>query len=470
MKKLISIVITLCSATIAVIYGIFSVLQFSQMHTEPESLRPETSYTDAEETYISFEALYPVASWVEESYSGDPDRVRSTGYVIYDADHDSFICTIVLEEEDPGFGSLLRSTQLPAETRAGKDMSPITINGFLQRATSKQSECAAQALKESDVLKLYTDFTDSDEYRKAYFEDDVYGKTLGSMCQKLLDGYQQTDWYVVKQESHNLSTIGIWICFLTACLNILIFLISLIGLFRRNKSKTNPSAADNRFTERFFAEQIVYVTDWCSYNMKRTYRLSVLSVIIPLVICIVIGILAKATDIILSLYLPLGLLIGETIALILWSSQTKLSKPDKIINNLQKYLAKELPSSSTQHEFMEEYINTEPKWFFYEKTKEGMLWGKVSEQYWSILSSIGQVIILDASKLDEVETETISGTVKSGAVRIHYESYAVNFYYQNDRPKRKPYKTVIFKVKDNSVSFIELARKRAGNRIAITSK
>ena len=468
MKKMVHIVIMLCSAAIAVIFGVFSVLHFSKMQTNPEPLKSDVNYADAEGTYISFEASYPIASWVDEYYSGDPDRVRSTGYVIYDVIHDTFVCTIVLDEKDPGFGSLMRGMQLPATTRAGRDMMPITINGFLERATPEQAELAEKALDENDVLKMYIDFMDSDGYMKSYFEDDEYGITLGSMCQKLLDGNKQTQWYVIKQEMDNLSTVKTWLCFLTACLNALIFLFSVVGLLRSNRQETtDANESYGSLSERFLAEQKVYAADWCTYNLKRAHRLIVFSVVIPLVICIAIAFLVKSTDSILSLYFPLGLLIGEIIALILWSSQTSQSKPDKILKNFQKYLTKELPNDSMRNEFMQEYVNTEPKWIFHEKTHEGMIWGKAGERYWSFFSWTGRVTIVEVSRLNEVETETVSGTVNNGTVRVRYESYVANFYYQYDNAKRKPDKSVSFNVKDNLESFIELARKRVGNSVAI---
>lgn len=471
MKKMVQIVIMICSAAIAVLFGVFSVNQYTKTQAVPEQLKPEANYADAEGAYISFEASYPIASWVEEYYSGDPDRVRSTGYVIYDEIHDTFVCTVVPEEKDPGFGSLMRGMQLPAQTRANRDMLPITINGTLERAASEQAEQATKALEENDVLKMYIDFMDSDAYMKQYFEDDTYGKTLKDMCQKLLDGNKQNQWYIIRQENNNLGSFGIWLCFLTACLNALIFLICLAGLFRDKKQETAALSNDS-LSGRFLAAHRSFATDWCAFNLKNTYRVSVFSVVIPLAVCLTIAFLVKVPDLILSLYLPLGLLIGEGLALILWSSQSSLSKPDKILKNLQNNLAKELPNDSVQNEFMQEYLDTEAKWTFYEKTKEGMIWGKTGERYWSFFLWTGKVTVIDVSQLDEVETETISGTVNNGTVRVHYESYVANFYYQNsnNNKKRKPAKIIKFNVKDNLNSFVELARKRVGNSVAIISK
>ncbi|MDE5696396.1 MAG: hypothetical protein K2I96_03125 [Lachnospiraceae bacterium] len=471
MKKMIHIGITLCSAAIAVVFWLLAGSQFTKMQSDPEPLKPEVNLADAAGTYLSYEAAYPFASWVEEYYSGDPDRVRTTGYVIYDVSRDAFICTIIPEEKDPGFSSLLRGMELSADMRADRDMSPITVAGSLERATPEQAERAMKALEESKVLEQYIDFTDSDAYRKVYFEDDEYGRTLAGICRKLLDGNSQTEWYVLKQGSiNNMGTGEIWICIVTACLNVLIFLFSLAGLLRGSKPQTAQSDVSASIMDRFLAEQRVYAADWCTFNLNRAYRLSALSVAIPLVILLAIAFLAKAADRIMSLYLPLGLLIGEIMALILWWSQKSQSKPDKILNHFQKYLAKELPDDSVRNEFIEEYVNTESKWTFCEKTKEGMLWGKVGERYWSIFLWTGRVTIVDVSQLKEVETESVSGSVNNGTVKVSYVTYVANFYYQNDMPRRKPDKCVTFNVEDKLGFFITLVRKRAGDNIAITSK
>ncbi len=472
MKKLFHIAVTLCSAVIAVFFLLYAGPQLMTMQTGPEPLKPEQSFADAAGTYISYEAAYPVAFWAEEYYSGDPDRIKTSGYVIYDVDRDAFVCILIPKEKDQDFDRLLRGMALAAEMRADRDMSPILVNGSLTLASQEQAGNVMDALEESKILEQYIEFMDSDTYMKSYFGEDEYGKVLRNMCQKLLDGEHQSEWYVLEQGNiGSLGTGEIWICILTALLNVLIFLFSLFGLLKGNQTETSQTpAASGSAMERFLAEQRFYAKDWCTFNLNRGYRLASMSVVVTLAIFVAIGIFVKAADRLVPFYIPAGLLFGELVALLFWFSQSNRSKPEKILKKIEKYLAKELPDASMRNAFIEEFVNTEQSWSFCEKTKEGMLWGKTGERFWSIFLWNGRVTIVDVSQLKEVQTETISGTVNSGAVRVHYVSYAANFYYQEDMPKRKPDKTVSFNVEDRLGFFMSLVHRRVGDSITITCK
>lgn len=472
MKKLVHIGIILCSAAIAVFFWLMAGSNFTKMQTDLEPLGSDESFADAEGQYISYEAAYPVASWVEEYYSGDPDRALYTGYVIYDVSRDTFLCIIIPEDKDPGFESLFWNMRHDAEVRAGEDMSPIAVNGSLERATPEQARQAENALGESRILEQYTSFMGDESYMKAYFGNDEYGKTLGSMCQKLLDGKSQTEWFVLKQGSiNNMGTGQIWLCITTACFNVLIFLFSLISLFRGGKTETaQTSASSGSMEDRFFAAQRIQSEEWYAFSLKRAQRNAILGIVITLAIFIAISFLAKSTDRLMTMYIPLGLLIGEIVALMFWWSQAGLCRPEKIMKRMKKCLEKELPDTSARSAFMEEYVNTEQKWAFREKTIEGMQWGKAGEQYLSSFLWNGGVTVINMAQLDEIETETRNGTVESGKVKVHYVSYEARFFYRNDRSRRKPDKFIIFNLEDSMGFLLTLVRKRVGDNVTIINK
>ena len=115
--------------------------------------------------------------------------------------------------------------------------------------------------------------------------------------------------------------------------------------------------------------------------------------------------------------------------------------------------------------FAEDILAAGKEWEFREKTKEAMLQGVVAGRYWVILQWNGTVTIVDSDKLGKIETETISGTVRSGKVRVSYQSHAVRFYYKSARPKKFCDAAISFDSKDNQRNFIALARKRVGGNV-----
>lgn len=472
MNKLLHIVITLGAAVIAVVLWLLAGTPFMKMQAGPEVLKPEEHFGDAKGAYISYEAAYPVASWVEEYYSGDEDRVSTNGYVVYDADREAFVCVLVPERSDLEFDSLLRGMELAAEIRANKDMTPITVIGSLELASQERADQAQKILEESKIIEQYSDFQDSDAYMKAYFENDEYGRVLANMCEDVLNGQRQSEWYILEQGSiHNLRMGDIKICIVTALLNLLIFLFCLIGLFRGSKQYgAELSVGSGSPFDRFLAEQRVCAEKWCTYNLKRGYRLATLCLVIPVALFIGMAIFAKTQDRMMTFSVPIGLLIGEILALIMWWSQKSQSKPNKLLKRLEKSLAKEFSSDTARNEFIEEYVNTQQQWAFGEKTSNGMLWGKVGERYCSVFLWTGRVTVIDMARLKEVETETRSGSVQSGKVKVNYVNYVAQFYYQEDQPRRKCDKTVYFDIEDSIGFFITLIRKRVGDRVRITSK
>lgn len=472
MKKLLHIGITLGAAVIAVVLFLLAGSPFMKMQAGPEALKPEEHFADAKGAYITYEAAYPVAAWVEEYYSEDEDRVLTNGYVIYDADRREFVCVLIPERSDQNFDGLLRGMELSAQIRAGKDMTPITVIGSLELASQEQADHVQKVLEESKIIEQYIDFQDSEGYRKAYFEEDEYGRVLAGMCEDFLDGQRQSEWYILEQGSiNNLRTGDIKLCMATALLNVLIFLFCLVGLFRGNKQHAAEVPAEaGDVWNRFLAEQRLYVEKWCAYNLKRGYRLSILSLVIPVGIFIGITVITKNVERMMTFSVPIGLLIGEVIALIMWWSQKSQSKPDKLLKKLDKSLRKELSSDSARNEFIEEYVNTQQQWAFGERTKDGMLWGKVGERYCGVFLWNGRVIVVDMAQLKRVETETRSGSVQSGSVKVNYVNYVAEFYYQDEDLRRKCDKTVYFDVEDSIGYFITLIRKRVGDRVRITNR
>lgn len=473
MKKLLNIVITLCALAGAAAFWILGGSQCMQMLGGPEELASGTSFGEAEGRYISYEAAYPIASRVEEYYSGDPDRVRTTGYVVYDQERQAFIYIVVSDNDSGRLENLMWNLHLAAEMRTGKDMSPYTVWGSPKLMEPEAVEEIIAAVEGSEIVDSYMSSGGSGSHYEAYFNSDEYGKVLAAMGEALEAGWQQSDWYYIEDGSINGMAGGdVWICAFAAGLSLLIAVFRLIGLFTGGgKHSEGKTAESGSKLDQFFAKQWDWVEEWCDYSMNRGRRLGYLSLLISVVIFLAIGILVKVTtQKLLVFYLPLGVLLGEIAGLMFWFGQKSQSKPSKLMKKLRKSICKELPSASEQEDFAEDMLNTGSEWRFREKTKESLQQGVVGSRYWVSLLWNGRTTVIESEKLDRIETATISGTVRSGKVRVSYLSYAARFYYRSATPKKTCDKAFGFESEDAIGFFMVLVRKRVGDSVKITAE
>ena len=466
MKKFLSIVVTLCMLGCAVGFWMVGGSRFLVLQSGPEVLG-DGALSQAEGKYISYEAAYPVASSVEEYYSGDPDRARTMGFVVYDEQRQAFLYVVVPDQNSGRLENLMWNLKLAVELRAGKDMSPATVEGTLEPMEDSAVKRVLAAVDDSEIIGLYHDFQGEAAYQEAYFGDE-YGKVMEDMCLNLDQIVQQTEWYYVEDGViDGLEKSDVWICILAAGLSLLIFVIRLISLFTGGKKKNIalPAPAGSKM-EQFYARQREWVEEWCEYNLNRGRRLAYLSVIGGVVILVGIGILVKVpTQRLIAFYLSLGLLLGEIIGAMFWYGQKGQSKPEKILKKFAKRIGKILPSAAEQEMFAEDILAAGKEWEFREKTKEGMQQGVVGGRYWVTMQWNGMVTIVDADKLGKIETETISGSVRSGKVRVGYQFHAVRFYYKSAAPKKSCDAAISFDSKENQRNFIALARKRVGENV-----
>ena len=79
----------------------------------------------------------------------------------------------------------------------------------------------------------------------------------------------------------------------------------------------------------------------------------------------------------------------------------------------------------------------------------------------------GAFTVVDVSKLERVEPETVSGSVRSGKVRVAYESYVANFYYQGTALYDNADKTFSFQTVSGRNAFITLAVKKGVEGVKI---
>ena len=469
MKKILNILVTLCLVAGAAGLWIIGGDGFAKLQAGPEVLGSEEGFAQAEGKYISYEAAYPIASHVEEYYSGDPDRVRTTGYVVYDEGRKAFLYIIVSDRENGELKDLMWNLHLASEMREGKDMTPYTVEGTVEPMEQEMQEHVFEALEESEIIELYEDVQGDAVYRETYFGD-VYGQVMEEMCDTWKQNPQQGEWYYIQTGVINgMEIADIWICILAAGLSLVLAVVRLIGLFTGGRKTTGDSAslAPAKMGE-FYAVQREWVEEWCEYNLGRGRRLAYLSVVCSIVIFVAIGYLVKVpTRRIVAFYLPLGLILGEIIGLMFWLVQKSQSKPNKILRKFAKRIGKLIPSAAGQEDFAEDILQAGKDWTFREKKKDSMLQGVVGSRYWICLKWNGFVKIVDAERVGRIETATISGQVRSGRVRIRYVSYEVSFFYRNAEQKKQCDELFTFENRETLDRFMELVRKRDSGNIDI---
>lgn len=473
MKKVRNIITMVCALAAAAALWMQVGSQFMKLQAGAAPLESTDDPAQAQGEYISREVAYPVADYAAEYYSGDQSRVSTYGYVVYDPERKSFFCLTESEQSDGDYASLLYNLGLMAELRATKDMTPTVVEGSLEPMDQAAIDQALAALEESDIVSLYYEMRSDKSYYEAYadaYYADEYGEVLEEMGKVLYDGAPQTEWYCITSGSINGITISdIWICILAAGLSVLIAIGNLIGLFVGGKAGGGSKPGDTASAmDRFLYEQRGWVEEWCQYCLSRASRSAYISVAIWMAILGGIGFFIKMpTQKIFVFYLPLGLLLGELTGLFIMWVQRGQSKPKKILKRMGKHIRKALPSAGAQEEFAEDFLKAGEEWAFRERKKDSLICGRLGEKYWSSFVGQGIPTIVDVSKLERVEPETISGSVRSGKVRVAYESFVARFYYQGTALYDNADKVFSFQTMSGRNEFLALAVKKGIEHVKI---
>lgn len=478
MKKVVEIIVTLCALAAGVGFLLFGAPSFVKSMQGAKPLEAGQTFAGAEGKYIAYEAAYPIASYVAEYYSGDENRAKKIAYIVYDVEQEAFLTVTVPAENKGALNGLMGNLELRAKLRAEKNMEPVPVDGTLKRIGAEARREALFWLSDSKILELYDRYGGIDgkknrsDYEEHFGDCDEYGRVLEDLCVALEDG-KEMEWYSIEDGSVNGFTRGqLILIMLVAVLSLLIFVFRLRSMLRSGKAEPYKTSASGGRLGQVVNAQWSWVAGWCDYSMNRGRRSAYLSAAGGAVILTAIGLLVKMpVRGILSFHLPLGLFLGELAALVFWFSQKKRSNPDKILANIAKNLEKQLPSSAEQDAFVEDFMNTgSSEWVFREPCKDTMLYGVVGERYWSAFSGLGAVTVVDSGKLQRIETEEISGTVNVNGVRTRYSSWAANFFYQSDEPKKKFDKAISFQTSNGIGQFMTLVRRRTNNSIEVISK
>lgn len=472
MKKVLNLGITLFMLAAAVFFWVLAGTQFMQVLKGPASLEDGQAFGQAEGKYISYEAAYPMASRVEEYYSGDQDRVRTMGYVAYDVERQAFLYIIINENDDARLNNLLYYLSRNTEIRADSDMTPAYVAGTLEPMGDEAVRDAVAALEDSDIVGNYKSYAQSEEARALYFGD-AYGKVTEAAAREISQGWEQAEWYYVRNNTiDGMAVSGVWFSAVMAVLSLLIFLFRLISLLKGGRVQAEKESSGGKWGQ-FLDAQKDWVREWCAHTRSRTDMQALLTILGLAAGLAVIGVLVKVpAQTVLTWYLPLGTVLGEAVAILLWLCQAGRSKPGKVMKKLAKGIEKEFPSPDAREFYAGDFLEAGEEWAFQESGKDVMVRGIVGSRFWTALSGDGSVTVVDAGRLKRVASVTLSGSVRSGKVRVSYLSYGVRFYYQSQGEKKRevPDRYLMFHSQDAAGFFMLLVRKRVGDSIEITAE
>lgn len=470
MKKVLDIAAMLCALAAGIGLLVLCGRPFLKMQAGARVLGTSDTLAEAEGEFVTYEAAYPVASCEAEYYSGDPDRVEKMGYVVYDEARQTFVYIVINERDDGRLVNLMRYLEMNVEQRADKDMTPFVAEGSLQLMDSDSVRQVRKALDNGKVANLYLSYANDGDFTSYYF-DDAYGEAMKGMCALLNEG-QQSEWYYIEEGSIDGMTRGqIWLCMLTALFSLLIFVCSLIS-FLKGKKEDSFVSGRTGWMGKLLDAIGKRMAEQCEDRLKRTKLIACLTAAGVTCGLTVIGFAVGLTfPEVLVFHFPLGLLLGELFAVVLWKAQSGQSKPQKIVKKIEKQIKQRLPQPAEQEAFAEDIVSADNEWDFTEEAgSEPMVYGTVGSRYWVRFTEFGLVTIVDSARLAKIETEKTSGSIRINKVRTYYHSYDIKFFYQSAEVKKRFDVAFTFNLEETAGLFMTLVRRRVGERVEIIAK
>lgn len=444
MKKWVSILVTVCAAMVSVFFFVLAGGNFLQMFSGPMPLMDGTDFAEVEGKYISYGAVHPVASYNEEYYSGDQNRVSKYGFVLYDRELKVFLYVVVPDQNSYDFKRVMRELR----TSDVSEATPITVKGTLTRMNMGTVEHALKALAD----------------RRTPNEE------LAAVWDELVQ--TQKDWYMIEHGVvSGIAEMDVWWCILAAGLSLLIFMCRIFRIVAGEKEEKGKLTENFESPmEQFLVIQRTHVMEWCRHVRNRTEKSLYLCVLCVTAGLTLIGFLAKYSPLeILVRHFPMGIFFGEIFSLFCWSLLKARSDWKKMLKRIRKDIDKVFPSAGAQDAFAQDYLASCEEWAYDGAYKDTLAYGVLGDRYWTSVSANGNVTIIDVNRLNRVDTFVDTGRVSYGKYRGRYLFYTVKFFLR-DEQNMVYERNCIFPSQKTMDEFAQLARRKAGDRIEVIEK
>lgn len=446
MKKQIYLGLAIFTLAVAVFFGVSTGKQFLSLLSGPAPAADGVSLEQMEGQYITYQVAHPVASFVEEYYSGDEDRASKIAYVIYDEGRQAFFKLVVPERHKGAVNRLMQAVNRSPELKKSW--------GDRQADEERPVEVAGTLMPLEDPAALR-------QIGEALAGGDSYStEEMNELASS------QNGWYVLEDRTvAGIPVIDLWLCAVAAGVSILTFLICLLLAGKSDAPAKNDPAGSA--AGQFLQKQQEWIIPWCEKGRGRQNVMAVLFLAGAIAALTALGIfVGYSVQEVMTRHLPIGVLIGELSALALAAGSGSTFHPGKVLKRCRKGLERAIPGQADQERVARELLDTPQEWSVLESGKEEIRYGILGEHYWMVLTGKGAVSVVDAGRIGKMTSETMSGQIRSGKVRMNYTYYTIQITYTDSQKKKGADVIINFDTENAAGRFMMLARKRLGDRAA----
>lgn len=445
MKKQIYLGMAIFALAVAVFFCVLTGRQFLSLMAGPNAVTDGVPLEQMEGQYITYSVAHPVASFVEEYYSGDEDRVRRMAYIIYDEERQTFFKLIVSEKHKGTFDTLMRAVNRSQELKdswgdmQASEERPVEVAGSLRLVEGSEP-----------ILQIVDALMGEDSYSTAEMNELALS---------------QIGWYVLEDQTvAGIPFLNLRICAIAIGISLLTFLIYLLLLAKKSGAAAMGSYSKDVVTQ-LLERQRAWLVPWCERAGTKQSGMAILFLAGAMAALTALGLfVGYSMENVMTCHLPMGSIIGELGAIVLLTGAKFSLNPDKLLKSCLKNLERALPARAEREQAARELLDTSREWAILETSKENIWYGLAGEHYWMILAGSGMAFVAEADRIGRITSDTISGQFRSGKVRVNYTYYIVQIYYKDSTKKKGPDVEINFDTEAAAGQFLLLARKRLGNR------
>ncbi|MCI8516220.1 MAG: hypothetical protein HFG75_05035 [Hungatella sp.] len=403
------------------------------------------SFEEVSGSYVAYEVSWPLVSYGAEYYSGDPDRISKWGYVMYDEERQEFFNIVVPEQDHTKFHHLLSEANRSEEDRA--KLTPVTIEGTLV------------PVEDSGVEELLRLLAGNDS--KSTREMDVLASS-------------QEGWYSIESKSiQGFGRFPLWLCAVTAGINLLIFLVALTQFLKREPKESEEEILGKAFAgsklDQLLMIQRVWLNSWTAITKTKNRKMAALAVIGGLAVPTAIGYFVGASmTTVMTIHLPLGILFGDLYLWVQWMTE-RVNSTEKTITAFRRRIGKLMPSGEEREAMAADVLEAAREQAFRERSKDRMTWVAVGRRYWAVFSSNKTVQIVDSARVAKVETSKESYQIPSGRVTVTFTNYAAKIYFKDSTKKKGCDEMLAFDAENTLGFLVTQIKKYTGDSIEIVS-
>ena len=446
MKRTAQITVVAITLAVILLLGIVTGEGILKVLSGPSLLSADMSFEEEAGGYLSYEVTYPVASYPDEYYTGDPGRVKREAYIVYDEERQTFLKLIVSKEQSNALDRLLRAANMSEQTKEAwgdkleAELKPVTVTGSLALIESPD---AMKALSET---LTNTNFKGTEEQSMA--------------------ALAQSDWYVLECGFiRGVPTGDYRLCMVVIGMNLLFLLVALICLLPKKSKKDFLSKNPGSPFTLLLKTQLPWLSAWCKKKGMHQYCMALLIMFGTAGGLTAVGFYQKcAIFYIIAFHLPLGLLISQIFGLPFLLGIGVTFNPDRLMNCYGKAFETLYPIQTEGDAIAKNLLEADDSWIVREQYKETCACAILGERYWIIFHESGNIVLVDSSRAERMYAKTEIMHFRTGKVRHTYTSHIVYVYYQGEEKQTSAGNAFVFKSEGSAKQFMSLARKRLGER------